>query len=305
MAAADHCQLCLLMEQKYENAGRHCVKVTCERCGTFIWDSRVPRPATIGHQVRLSAFTRDQNAVGIVPFLSAELVKQIERMPFPRLRERSLRALAAMVQEVGYDPQNLYQFRDMPQVQGVSYCADAEELWGLMRILEHEGFVQLKGGGAALITPRGLLQAEELSQPGGVYLQGFVAMSFDHSMDDAYTLGFYPGIREAGYQPFRIDGKEHINGISDEILAEIRRSRFLVSDYTMMNNGVYFEAGVAVGLGIPVIATCRTDHFDTIHFDIKHINTLKWETPAQLATDLAKRVSAVIGDGPLRQQPNS
>jgi nucleoside 2-deoxyribosyltransferase len=118
-------------------------------------------------------------------------------------------------------------------------------------------------------------------------------------MDESYTSGFDPGIRAAGYQPFRIDRKEHINGISDEILAEIRRSRFLVADYTLTNNGVYFEAGVAVGLGIPLIPTCRADYLGKLHFDIKHINTLKWETPEQLARDLARRIAAVIGDGPL------
>jgi len=125
-------------------------------------------------------------------------------------------------------------------------------------------------------------------------------MSFDPTLNDAYTQGFDPGIKAAGYQPFRIDGKEHINGISDEILAEIRRSRFLVADYTLSNNGVYFEAGVAVGLGIPVIGTCRADYVPQLHFDIRHINTIKWEAPAQLARDLAKRISGVIGDGPLR-----
>jgi nucleoside 2-deoxyribosyltransferase len=67
---------------------------------------------------------------------------------------------------------------------------------------------------------------------------------------------------------------------------------------SLANDGVYFEAGVAVGLGIPVIPTCRADHLDKLHFDIKHINTLKWETPEQLARDLAKRISGVIGDGP-------
>jgi nucleoside 2-deoxyribosyltransferase len=76
----------------------------------------------------------------------------------------------------------------------------------------------------------------------------------------------------------------------------------LVADYTNVNNGVYFEAGFAVGLGIPVIGTCRSNHFDKIHFDIKHINTIKWVSPAQLASDLAKRIAAVIGDGPLRER---
>ena len=124
-------------------------------------------------------------------------------------------------------------------------------------------------------------------------------MSFDASMDEAYTLGFDPGIRAAGYRPFQIDAKEHINGISDEIQTEIRRSRFLVADYTLLNNGVYFEAGFALGLGLPVIPTCRADQFDKLNFDIRHINTLKWVTPAQLAHDLANRISGVIGTGPL------
>jgi len=206
-----------------------------------------------------------------------------------------------MVGEVGNDIQNQHPFRSMPKIQAVSYSANEDELWVLICILQQEGYVKLREHGYAHLTTKGILQAEELSLRGSTYLQGFVAMSFDPSMDEAYTLGFDPGIREAGYMPLRIDRKEHINGISDEILAEIRRSRFLVADYTLMNNGVYFETGVAVGLGIPVIGTCRSDHFEKIHFDIRHINTVKWVSPAQLAGDLAKRVAAVIGDGPLRQ----
>lgn len=211
-----------------------------------------------------------------------------------------MRALSAMVEEVGNETQRGHPFRSMPKVQALSYSADEDELWLLISILAHDGFVDLQNHGHARITIKGLLQAEELSLRGSVFLQAFVAMSFDHSMDEAYTRGFYPGIREVGYSPFRIDRKEHINGISDEILAEIRRSRFLVADYTLMNNGVYFEAGVAVGLGIPVIGTCRSDHFDKRHFDIRHINTIKWVSPEQLASDLGKRIAAVIGDGPLR-----
>ena len=33
-------------------------------------------------------------------------------------------------------------------------------------------------------------------------------------------------------------------------MAEIRRSRFVVADYTGQVNGVYFEAGFALGLGL-------------------------------------------------------
>jgi hypothetical protein len=197
----------------------------------------------------------------------------------------------------------MFSISENLRIHAVSYSKDDEELCMLLGILEGDGLITTEGAiatSAIRLTPAGLIQAEELTHQGDEYLQAFVAMSFDPAMNEAYTAGFDPGIRQAGYRPLRIDGKEHVNGISDEILAEIRRSRFLIADYTHMNNGVYFEAGVAVGLGIPVIPTCRADHLDKLHFDIRHINTLRWETPKQLAHDLAKRISAVIGDGPMR-----
>ena len=101
-------------------------------------------------------------------------------------------------------------------------------------------------------------------------------------------------------QPDRED-KEYVGGISDEIMAEIRRSRFVIADYTKQVNGVYFEAGFALGLGLIVIPTCRADELDKLHFDIRHINTLSWKEPANLVDALSKRIRAVIGAGPTFQ----
>jgi len=123
-------------------------------------------------------------------------------------------------------------------------------------------------------------------------------MSFDGSLRDAWTSGFDPAIRIAGFTPFRIDSKDYVGGISDEIIAEIRRSRFAVVDYTGQKNGVYFEAGFALGLGITVIPTCRADEVSSLHFDIKHLNTLLWADPSELVIGLSKRIMAVVGTGP-------
>lgn len=304
--ATDYCEICGLEDQQSENAGSfHRVRVTCVRCGTFDWEppTTTVKSAATAARTKFSAFVREQNAAGIVPFLSPLVLQQVERQPLPRLRDRALRALAAIVQDVGYDLVSMFSISENLRIHAVSYSKDDEELCMLLGILEGDGLITTEGAiatSAIRLTPAGLIQAEELTHQGDEYLQAFVAMSFDPAMNEAYTAGFDPGIRQAGYRPLRIDGKEHVNGISDEILAEIRRSRFLIADYTHMNNGVYFEAGVAVGLGIPVIPTCRADHLDKLHFDIRHINTLRWETPKQLAHDLAKRISAVIGDGPMR-----
>ena len=137
-----------------------------------------------------------------------------------------------------------------------------------------------------------------MSVPNSASAQGFVAMDFAEAMRDAWTNGFDPGIRTAGFQPIRIDAKDYVGGITDEIMSEIRRSRFVVADYTGQRLGVYFEAGFALGLGLTVIPTCRADEIKELHFDVRHLNTLPWNTPRDLADSLAKRIRAVVGGGP-------
>ena len=78
-------------------------------------------------------------------------------------------------------------------------------------------------------------------------------MWFDDSTLDAWEKGLKKGISDAGYAPLRISMKEHVNKICDEIISEIKRSRFIVADYTGHRGGVYYEAGFAAGLGLPVI----------------------------------------------------
>jgi nucleoside 2-deoxyribosyltransferase len=83
-------------------------------------------------------------------------------------------------------------------------------------------------------------------------------------------------------------------------LSEIRRSRFVVADFTGHRGGVYFEAGFAMGLGLPVFWTCRKDGLAGLHFDVRQYNCIDWDDPADLATRLRFRIEAVIGKGPKR-----
>ena len=104
------------------------------------------------------------------------------------------------------------------------------------------------------------------------------------------------------------------NKIDDQIIAEIRRSRFVVCDFTcelieydgkqkaFPRGGVYYEAGFAQGLGIPVIWMCRADHIEHVHFDTRQFNHITWSTPEELREKLRNRIGAVIGDGPLKDR---
>ncbi len=99
---------------------------------------------------------------------------------------------------------------------------------------------------------------------------------------------------------FFISGVEHINKIDDEIVSQIRKSKFLVADFTGHRGGVYFEAGFAMGLGLPVFWTCLKDDLANLHFDIRQYNCIDWIDTADLAKRLKRRIEAIIGIGPIK-----
>lgn len=91
-----------------------------------------------------------------------------------------------------------------------------------------------------------------------------------------------------------MDLKEHNQKICDAIIAEIRKSRFLVADFTGHRGGVYFEAGYALGLGIPVIWTCREDDLEKTHFDTRQYNHVVWKDEKDLFEKLKRRIEATV-----------
>ncbi len=129
-------------------------------------------------------------------------------------------------------------------------------------------------------------------------------MWFDESMDEVWENAIKPGIEDAGYEAIRIDRKEHLNKIDDEIVAELRRARFVVADFTQGDDGarggVYYEAGFAHGRDLPVIFSCREDVIEELHFDTRQYPHVVWEPEKldEFRDGLTKRICAVIGDGP-------
>ena len=166
-----------------------------------------------------------------------------------------------------------------------SESVNDDELTSLLNYLEERGYIKQIRSPSELIvecflTVKGYERLEENEKPNQDSTKVFVAMWFDDSMDEVWEKGIRPAITDAGYEPVRIDQKEHANKIDDEIIAEIRRSRFVVADFTHgkindkglskkkrgARGGVYYEAGFAHGLGIEVIFTCRKDQINDLHF---------------------------------------
>ena len=188
-------------------------------------------------------------------------------------------------------PEVVHTQPDYLKILAVSESTSREELLDLLDSMREKEWVkdplrEYTGGefpksGSVSITAKGHEYLEGLRKVTPNSSQAFVAMWFDKSMSETWEKGIKPAIRNSGHEPFRIDEPKDVIKIDDRIIAEIKRSRFLVADFTHGRDGargnVYYEAGFAQGLEIPVIFTCRKDLIDKVHFDIRQYYHIAWE----------------------------
>lgn len=282
-----------------------------------IWSSLSDSDLDDRIRARLTTLVMNQRFKGIqIPEITLALLEEAKQnsnlLPYERAN-RLLRYLVQMSESVEISifisKEVRKGFKNYAQALAWSESVNWPELIFLLQYLEQQGWVQKLRFENQLCRVRvsvdGYRQTEQLSikQESS---QCFVAMWFDDEMDKCYQEGIRPAIEAAGYTSMRIDEKHHANKIDDEIIAEIRRSVFLVADFTYgskgVRGGVYYEAGFAYGLNLPVIFTCRDDQLDDLHFDTRQYNHISWKMDALdiFRQDLRNRILAVIGEGPNR-----
>ena len=122
----------------------------------------------------------------------------------------------------------------------------------------------------------------------------FVAMWFDSSMDTFYESGIKRAVEKAGYTPVKINLMEFNGKICDEIIAEIKRCKFIISDFSGQRGGVYFEAGYAMGQGKTVIFIVKEEDVTNLHFDTRQYNHIVYNSPEELYEKLYNRICATI-----------
>ena len=264
--------------------------------------------------------TLDANEESEIPKITEKLIKDLGKRKPLSVEDRIDRALQA----IGRPPKELNADTRAPNdnqalFMAATECNDLGEMIWLLRQLETAGLLTNPkySDSYYVLTLKGLARLES----GGdaeVSKTAFVAMWFNDEVKDAYEKGIAPAIRNARYEPCRIDEVEHSDKIDDRIIAEIRRARFLVCDLTcgllrdktadsektadskkttaIARGSVYYEAGFAHGLNKPVIWTCREDLLEHVHFDINHYNFIKWKKGEEdkLRKKIEDRIGAVI-----------
>ena len=300
--AQKNCPICSEPAALTPIAGQDAESVACRRCGKYVVAGSLGR-LVLGnkdseHEIKqllpyLSAHTRQASERGEQVMLDTRNWKSLAQAhmgtPFAQKVNKTLE-LFSRISKPGHECRIIANI-DFPLV-------DAEgpgELQVITKYLADLGYLDDKGGGKFYVTGKGWERLESGVVGRGILGKCFVAMSFDPSLKDAYEQGIYLAVKQdCTMDPVRIDLVEHNEKICDKILAEIRSCQFLVADFTLQRAGVYFEAGFAMGLGRPVIWTCREDDFVNTHFDTRQYNHIVWDTPEDLREKLTNRIKATI-----------
>ena len=288
------CDLCGL-EKARALRGNGGVKLWCLRCGCF----RLNTYYSLSDESKpiLSAATRQAWENGIPLLLDSDSIPGLHTAHFgstPSDRVGlTLKYLAKRSVRLG-ESARLDLELDLP----VADASSSAELVEYIKYLSETGMIRVNytiSGVDCWVTIPGWESLQPKQKKGGTPGTCFIAMAFNQSLNEAYEAGIRAAVeQDCGFNAIRIDRIEHNDQVTDRIMAGIRDCQFMVADFTLQRNGVYYEAGFAKGLGRTVISCCRKDEISGLHFDTKIINHIAWSDPADLRTKLTNRIKATI-----------
>lgn len=242
----------------------------------------------------VSGWIRDHPGEVITP----ERLRQLEELQTPSYGERKTKFLVFIRKQSTILGQRIELTPGfMQHLIAACWCFNSDEIHFLIASLDADGLIEYKGSGLHL-TAKGYDYLTKLDANPTSHT-GFCAMWFNDSVKPIWTQVIFPAISDAGYEPKRIDEHHHNNRIDDEIIALIRRSKFVVADFTGQRGGVYFEAGFALGMNLPVIWTVKKSELSSVHFDNRQYNFVTWEEDnlPEFKLNLQYRIEATLGRG--------
>ena len=316
----------------------------CPQCGKFVMEALadVDRELPV-YKHLISSWIRLQNKRGNnCPFISVRFFEEdwftnLRNMGFPQTVNEKLDGLLKAYADIAKDDYvKIIKIDLHPALIADIAAKNSDEIKGLNQLLSELEYIWTEPSHPNIhvrLTAKGWQRIAELNELISTSDSAFIAMWFS-----PLTRNYREAIKEAvtacGYKPVIIDDTEFNDFIMDEVIALIRQARFLIADMTCMpekdnvdnskvtggvRGGVYWEAGMAYGMGKTVIQTCKKDDCSIrrIHFDLNQYRTLFWDEDnlttghieldnhvdnPSFAQELAQHIMATIGKGSYTSQ---
>lgn len=120
----------------------------------------------------------------------------------------------------------------------------------------------------------------------------FVLIPFTDDFDAIYERSIKPICEEAGYEVNKADTTDAQGSILREIIEGIDGADLLIVDLTNSNPNVFYEAGIADGLGVPTILI--TQDIDSVPFDLDGYNMFEYKDNAAGIAELEEKLEGDV-----------
>jgi hypothetical protein len=281
----------------------------CPRCGAFavIGTANGILPSLLGNNsidrsLMSHLIRKAQRPPRPVTIFETDLPAYQKAPPLPKPREQSDNVLIWVGKK--QNAPNVFaqcQIAYLAATVGAAISGVSEDAcqW-LLNHLEGEKLIEIRpnelsGRVALKLSMKGWDRYEELLHNSVPSRIAFMAMKFnDAVLEKVLAECFKPAVTQAGFELIALNETPPAGLIDNQIRAAIRRARFVVADLSHDNNGAYFEAGFAEGIGLPVIYTCEHQKFTAkkTHFDTNHMVTIPWDV--NNLKDASGRLTATI-----------
>lgn len=299
------CPVCGQQATRANSGNGDTFEIVCRRCGNYLISGSCVavlgnpgqdngllnsdlKKASVGHWLRLCQKENEK------PLLRSEVAEGLAIEPWlPALRNQR-EYLLCLLGDRADGPGERVLF-DSEKDQYIIGARSPSVAKALVDRLVQEGLANCDTKSqtqfAMALTFSGWLEFEDISRGITTGRNAFMAMPFNKpDLEDTWLPRLRGTVLDTGFTLKRVDDEPKPGIIDVRMRLQIKEARFLIVELTHANNGAYWEAGFAEGLGKPVIYTCQENH--PTHFDVDHSLRIEWN-PDNLEPALA-RLKATI-----------
>ncbi|MDR4504906.1 MAG: nucleoside 2-deoxyribosyltransferase [Candidatus Scalindua sp.] len=304
------CPFCGIEAQIYKNPDTLETTYSNCLCGKFTIERRALDDkeflkilTTDEKKILFSGFLRNNQSITLTSeFIGKELPQILEYCQTIPLSEKISKIKSYLYQKTSSIGKSLVvEYRNL---YTLFYLKNYSELIKLLTYLQETKILQKRDHGkigddsneCVMLTVEGFSEIESALRNNIQSKKVFIACDFKTDFQDDLVNTIKAACASCGFEANLVSDERHNNDISHKIISDIKQSKFIIADFTDQNNGVYFEAGFAMGESKEVIRLIKKDQLKELHFDIRQFNHITWEMDKweELKEDLINQIKATI-----------
>ncbi|MEK9628853.1 MAG: hypothetical protein VW455_07505 [Nitrospinota bacterium] len=291
----DKCPVCTFeLNGTYPVSGTYDYSFDCPNCGKYILESLAEsllKPSLEEHPNQagvISHYLRKNQKGKNWPTLDDEILKKlVEEEIYPNPAQQAANLILWLGKNISapgeahlIQPKTHQAIIGARDAEGIEFVLDY--LFDKKLVENGRQFEMTRKMGVAFATLsfEGWAYYEAIMKGQTISKKAFMAMEFGNTvLDKVFSECFKPAVKKTGFDLQTVLEQPKAGSIDDRIRVEIRNSKFLIADLSHSNNGAYWEAGFAEGLGKIVIYTCQKSVWENekTHFDTNHHQTIIWD----------------------------